>query len=50
MLLVLSKSKELIGRLKMNQTVRSLAFADDSKQLPIWAGLSLGSENEDLLA
>lgn len=32
-LLVSSKSKELIGTLKMNGTVRSLAFADDGKQL-----------------
>ncbi|XVF24408.1 hypothetical protein REPUB_Repub13aG0125300 [Reevesia pubescens] len=32
-LLVSSKTKELIGTLKMNGTVRSLAFADDGKQL-----------------
>ncbi|KAM6551489.1 hypothetical protein CsatB_001297 [Cannabis sativa] len=32
-LLVSSKSKELIGTLKMNGTVRSLAFADDGRQL-----------------
>ncbi|KAJ7946855.1 U3 small nucleolar RNA-associated protein 18-like [Quillaja saponaria] len=32
-LLVSTKTKELIGTLKMNGTVRSLAFADDGKQL-----------------
>ncbi|KAJ9695980.1 hypothetical protein PVL29_008309 [Vitis rotundifolia] len=32
-LLVSSKTKELIGTLKMNGTVRSLAFADDGRQL-----------------
>ncbi|XVE95513.1 hypothetical protein REPUB_Repub02eG0103900 [Reevesia pubescens] len=32
-LLVSSKTKELIGTLKMNGTVRSLAFSDDGKQL-----------------
>ncbi|OMO88014.1 hypothetical protein CCACVL1_08593 [Corchorus capsularis] len=32
-LLVSSKTKELIGTLKMNGTVRSLAFTDDGKQL-----------------
>ncbi|XWS41077.1 hypothetical protein CRYUN_Cryun17cG0049600 [Craigia yunnanensis] len=32
-LLVSSKTKELIGTLKMNGTVRSLAFADDGKKL-----------------
>lgn len=32
-LLVSSKTKELIGTLKMNGTVRSLAFGDDGKQL-----------------
>lgn len=32
-LLVSSRTKELIGTLKMNGTVRSLAFAEDGKQL-----------------
>jgi U3 small nucleolar RNA-associated protein 18 len=32
-LLVSTKTKELIGTLKMNGTVRSLAFADDGQQL-----------------
>ncbi|KGN61987.1 U3 small nucleolar RNA-associated protein 18 homolog [Cucumis sativus] len=32
-LLVSTKTKELIGTLKMNGTVRSLAFADDGRQL-----------------
>ena len=32
-MLVPSKTKELIGTLKMNGTVRSLAFANDGKQL-----------------
>ncbi|XP_058108193.1 U3 small nucleolar RNA-associated protein 18 homolog [Magnolia sinica] len=32
-LLVSSKTKELIGTLKMNGTARSLAFADDGRQL-----------------
>lgn len=32
-LLVSSKTKELIGTLKMNGSVRSIAFADDGKQL-----------------
>ncbi|KAJ6998518.1 hypothetical protein NC653_014633 [Populus alba x Populus x berolinensis] len=32
-LLVSSKTKELVGTLKMNGTVRSLAFADDGQQL-----------------
>ncbi|CAN4107590.1 unnamed protein product [Withania somnifera] len=32
-LLVSSKSKELIGTLKMNGTVRSVAFSDDGQQL-----------------
>ncbi|XVF41147.1 hypothetical protein PTKIN_Ptkin01aG0256800 [Pterospermum kingtungense] len=32
-LLVSTKTKELIGTLKMNGSVRSLAFADDGKQL-----------------
>lgn len=32
-LLVSSKTKELIGTVKMNGTVRSLAFADDGRQL-----------------
>lgn len=32
-LLVSSKTKELIGTLKMNGTVRSLSFADDGRQL-----------------
>ena len=32
-LLVSSKTKELIGTLKMNGTVRSLAFSDDGRQL-----------------
>jgi U3 small nucleolar RNA-associated protein 18 len=32
-LFVKSKTKELIGTLKMNGTVRSLAFADDEQQL-----------------
>ncbi|XVF60810.1 hypothetical protein PTKIN_Ptkin08bG0077900 [Pterospermum kingtungense] len=40
-LLVSSKTKELIGTLKMNGTVRSLAFADDGKQL-----LSSGGDGE----
>ncbi|XP_077248060.1 transducin/WD40 repeat-like superfamily protein [Tasmannia lanceolata] len=32
-LLVSSKTKELIGTLKMNGTIRSMAFADDGRQL-----------------
>ncbi|GMI86195.1 hypothetical protein like AT5G14050 [Hibiscus trionum] len=40
-LLVSSKTKELIGTLKMNGTVRSLAFANDGNQL-----LSSGSDGE----
>ncbi|KAL6001616.1 hypothetical protein ACLOJK_007354 [Asimina triloba] len=32
-LLVASKTKELIGTVKMNGTARSLAFADDGQQL-----------------
>ncbi|KAE8657566.1 U3 small nucleolar RNA-associated protein 18-like protein [Hibiscus syriacus] len=40
-LLVSSKTKELIGTLKMNGTVRSLAFADNGNQL-----LSSGSDGE----
>ncbi|XVE52264.1 hypothetical protein DITRI_Ditri02bG0109100 [Diplodiscus trichospermus] len=40
-LLVSSKTKELIGTLKMNGTVRSLAFADDGKQL-----LSAGGDGQ----
>ncbi|KAE8711448.1 U3 small nucleolar RNA-associated protein 18-like protein [Hibiscus syriacus] len=40
-LLVSSKTKELIGTLKMNGTVRSLAFADDGNQL-----LSSGGDGE----
>lgn len=37
-LLVSSKSKELIGTLKMNGTARSLAFTDDGKQLLSFGG------------
>lgn len=37
-LLVSTKSKELIGTLKMNGTVRSLAFTDDGRQLLSFGG------------
>ncbi|KAK8519659.1 hypothetical protein V6N13_104774 [Hibiscus sabdariffa] len=43
-LLVSSKTKELIGTLKMNGTVRSLAFANDGNQL-----LSSGSDGESTI-
>ncbi|XP_048335681.2 U3 small nucleolar RNA-associated protein 18 homolog [Ziziphus jujuba] len=37
-LLVSTKSKEMIGTLKMNGTVRSLAFTDDGRQLLSFGG------------
>lgn len=50
-LLVSSRTKELIGTLKMNGTVRSMAFTSDGQKLLTSGGDGqMGSENKDLFA